>query len=415
MTRGLFHLLTGSSGSPARALCALALTLGLACPAAAETRTKLGEFKTTYYWVTSESAFTGPRDTPIYNMAGKTLGTFRAKFVKALTLEGTGRSLEGTVYNWAGRRGGQSRFMVVKHPYGIGSRNNPLVPFRSVATDPKVIPWGTILFIPKAVGATLPDGTKHDGYFHAADTGGAIKGYHLDLFTGLGDQRAVLTRNGLANLKKHEVFKVTGSKPRPELTTPKARPGDGEGKDNDKGKTSDRDKTGKTGRDSGAKAPGRADLGRPSASGPTAPAGETINAQVRITASSLNVRRGPGTEFKIISVLHKNDRVTAIARAKGWYKVRFSGVVGWVSGRYAELVREQRRAATIGRVTATMLNVRAGPSTRYGKVGTVRKGQRLTVLESRSGWHRVDLGRGRSGWVSGRYLSVSTDLGGSLR
>ena len=71
--------------------------------------------------------------------------------------------------------------------YGDGAAFN-LVPFRSIAVDRNYISYGTVLYIPKARGTkvTLPDGTTrvHDGYFIAADTGGAIKGTHIDVFFG---------------------------------------------------------------------------------------------------------------------------------------------------------------------------------------------------------------------------------------
>lgn len=62
------------------------------------------------------------------------------------------------------------------------------VPMRTVATDPRVIPRRTRLFIRETVGLRMPDGTIHDGYWYASDTGGAIRGNKIDLFTGHGRQ-----------------------------------------------------------------------------------------------------------------------------------------------------------------------------------------------------------------------------------
>ena len=36
------------------------------------------------------------------------------------------------------------------------------------------------------MGLRLADGTIHDGYWYASDTGGAIKGAKIDLYTGHG-------------------------------------------------------------------------------------------------------------------------------------------------------------------------------------------------------------------------------------
>lgn len=60
------------------------------------------------------------------------------------------------------------------------------IAMRTVATDPRVIPRRTRLFIRETVGLQLADGTKHDGYWYASDTGGAIRGAKIDLFTGHG-------------------------------------------------------------------------------------------------------------------------------------------------------------------------------------------------------------------------------------
>jgi 3D (Asp-Asp-Asp) domain-containing protein len=60
------------------------------------------------------------------------------------------------------------------------------IAMRTLATDPRVIPRRTRLFIKETVGLRLQDGTIHDGYWYASDTGGAIRGQRVDLYTGHG-------------------------------------------------------------------------------------------------------------------------------------------------------------------------------------------------------------------------------------
>lgn len=60
------------------------------------------------------------------------------------------------------------------------------IAMRTVATDPRYIPRRTRLFIRETVGLRMADGTIHDGYWYASDTGGAIKGRKIDLYTGHG-------------------------------------------------------------------------------------------------------------------------------------------------------------------------------------------------------------------------------------
>lgn len=84
------------------------------------------------------------------------------------------------------------RWKKSRGPFGEGSNGLILVPFRSWAVDRTRIPIGTALYVDAARGVsiTLPDGTKvrHDGYFYAADVGGAIKQNHIDSYHGVGKQ-----------------------------------------------------------------------------------------------------------------------------------------------------------------------------------------------------------------------------------
>lgn len=83
---------------------------------------------------------------------------------------------------------GKSRFRETYGPYGDGVKDYQLVPFRTIAVDKSFIPYGTVVYIPAARGVAIPmpqGGTAlHDGYFFAADTGGAIKRNHIDVFIG---------------------------------------------------------------------------------------------------------------------------------------------------------------------------------------------------------------------------------------
>ena len=64
-----------------------------------------------------------------------------------------------------------------------GALGAPLVPFRSVAVDPDVVPLGT----PGLLRAPLPDGRTLQTVVIAMDTGAAIRGAgRLDLFVGTG-------------------------------------------------------------------------------------------------------------------------------------------------------------------------------------------------------------------------------------
>ncbi|MBA4012224.1 MAG: hypothetical protein C0481_10200 [Phenylobacterium sp.] len=100
---------------------------------------------------------------------------------------------------------------------GVGSLDSlgcKVVAMRTVAVDTKLIPRRTRLFIKETVGLPMPDGSKHDGFWYASDTGGAIKGEKIDLFTGHGSSsmRPLMALN-LAKLSVAKVGEFKGCPP----------------------------------------------------------------------------------------------------------------------------------------------------------------------------------------------------------
>lgn len=72
---------------------------------------------------------------------------------------------------------------------GVGNRDSlgcAVSPMRTLAVDPKFLPKRSVVFIKETVGMKMPGGGVHDGMWYASDTGGAIKGSRVDLFTGSG-------------------------------------------------------------------------------------------------------------------------------------------------------------------------------------------------------------------------------------
>lgn len=84
---------------------------------------------------------------------------------------------------------GRTRYTYARGEFGDGVKGLMLVPFRTIAVDTTTYPIGSVLYIPGVRGTEieLPSGKKvlHDGYFFAGDIGGAIKGNHIDVFTGV--------------------------------------------------------------------------------------------------------------------------------------------------------------------------------------------------------------------------------------
>ena len=61
-----------------------------------------------------------------------------------------------------------------------------------------------------------------------------------------------------------------------------------------------------------------------------------------VTGSDVNMREGPGTNFRIIGCLPEGTVVTVTDRSNGtWYGVEFNGVAGFMSGNFLEVAEEE--------------------------------------------------------------------------
>lgn len=113
------------------------------------------------------------------------------EFATQLAVQGTGKLHDGRVLNiWGTCNCKRSPcFKVTRTPWGTAGTGRALLPFRTVAVDPKVVKLGSLLYVPLLEGRTMPGrspwgGYVHDGCVVADDTGGHITGNRVDLFVG---------------------------------------------------------------------------------------------------------------------------------------------------------------------------------------------------------------------------------------
>jgi 3D (Asp-Asp-Asp) domain-containing protein len=170
-------------------------------PAAAKRQlagTVLGTFKNTYYDFPSESDFEGEA-VSLMNAQCKPIGSVARSFYESVCVQGSGTLKAGGTVSFAKRdcacaaecpRTGQhicfDLLDKAQFPWGRGAMGKAITPLLTVAVDSSVIPLGTPLYIPEYDGvARDPAGTTtHDGCFMAEDRGLAVKGQHVDVFTG---------------------------------------------------------------------------------------------------------------------------------------------------------------------------------------------------------------------------------------
>lgn len=179
-----------SSSRVAASFAVLALTFGVPAAAAAKPQ-RVGRALLTFYWTIDESSsrYRGKATSPLRDPAGKVIANTTKRFKRDLVKQGTGVLRDGRTVYYVRRVDGESRYRVTAEKWGIGSSGCALIPYRTIAANPRFVPAGSILYIPQLKGAKLPDGTVHDGRFIASDRG-HFRGAHVDVFVGAGPRGA---------------------------------------------------------------------------------------------------------------------------------------------------------------------------------------------------------------------------------
>ena len=149
---------------------------------------------------------------------------------------------------------------------------------------------------------------------------------------------------------------------------------------------------------------------------------DTVITKIKVvTATSLNVRSGPSTSNALIGSLRNNEKVEVISENNGWAKIKYSGRLGYVSSVYLKDAGDNNTntnpnpgekpnegAVKTKVVTATSLNVRSGPSTSHGLIGTLKHNERVEVISESNGWSKIKY-KGKEAYVSSDYLKDAGD------
>jgi len=167
------------------------LTFLLATTAFAAPPKRVGRAIVTFYWLIDEAAprYRGKARAELDDASGRLIAMTSVRFRKDLIREGCGHLRDGRTVAYDRRLHGTNRFRIVASEYGVGRLGCALVPYRTIAVDPRFVKLGTTISIPQLKGARLPDGTIHDGLFIANDRG-HFRGAHIDLFVGIGARGA---------------------------------------------------------------------------------------------------------------------------------------------------------------------------------------------------------------------------------
>ena len=127
--------------------------------------------------------------------------------------------------------------------------------------------------------------------------------------------------------------------------------------------------------------------------------------KVKVTASQLNVRKGPGTGYGKQGSLDYGDVVEILEIKGSWGRTGS----GWICLDYTVNYSGSGSAVYSGsvvRVTSDTLRIRSGPGTGYEQRGVLTKGYRVAIEKVQDDWGRIDLGTGADGWINLTYTEA---------
>lgn len=150
------------------------------------------------------------------------------------------------------------------------------------------------------------------------------------------------------------------------------------------------------------------------------PAAALAAQQVVVKGSSVHIRSGPGTTYKVTGSAGQGDKFSLLDKSGQWYKVKLTnGSTGWIAGWLADLkgsvstaVQPQSPAKTAAPekmqalVTGSVLNVRTGPGTVYPVAAKMKQGTALEVLGKSGDWYKVRISGTTTGWVAGWLVTI---------
>lgn len=134
------------------------------------------------------------------------------------------------------------------------------------------------------------------------------------------------------------------------------------------------------------------------------PAPLEVDDKAEVTASTLNIRSGAGTNHNVVGQVVKGSLVEIDAIEGDWAKIETLGIAGWVHGDYIQREGEE------GTVTASNLNIRDEASTAGDKVApALPKGTVVKIKGAKGEWLEVTT-KGMVGYVAMQYLEKAGEL-----
>ncbi len=140
-----------------------------------------------------------------------------------------------------------------------------------------------------------------------------------------------------------------------------------------------------------------------------------------VNTKTLNVRCEPYQTAQKLGVVKLGQKYEVLEKSGNWVKINFNDADAWICADYVnldeteentndvekeEIKNEDNEVKNFKKVTASVLNIRISASSSAKKIGIVKYGTEVEVLETINDWDRIVVNN-LTGWVCNLYLKAS--------
>ena len=119
----------------------------------------------------------------------------------------------------------------------------------------------------------------------------------------------------------------------------------------------------------------------------------------------VNLRRGPSLDYAVVTRVTSGTTISILDASYEWNYVSATVNGATYTGyMHDSLINKSTTTATVSTRNGGKVNVRRGPSSSYGSIGSLKSGTRVTVLLKGNGWCQIT-GGGLTGFMATSYLS----------
>ncbi|RKY14997.1 MAG: hypothetical protein DRP63_07600 [Planctomycetota bacterium] len=130
-------------------------------------------------------------------------------------------------------------------------------------------------------------------------------------------------------------------------------------------------------------------------------------AKAYMIGDRVNVRCGPGTNYRSLTKLNKGDEITVMGKKGEWFAIKPpKGVVFLVVKRFVN------RFDGTGKVLKDGLSVWSGTTAQDTRITYLDKGQKVTIVGDVERWYKIEPPEGAIVYVFGKYVRFGDKPGG---